>query len=178
MSPLQFDELYDEYKNSVHGLACYLTRNKSEAEDLFQDTWLRVAENLHKISNTKDFKAWVFTVAINLYRDELRKKKTRRLFFLQKIKALGNKDMISNDTLWSGESNMMSESNRKDTSRAISQALAKLPDRQRLVFVLKEIKGFRHREIGEILGIPVNTVKTLLFRAIKRLQRELRASMP
>ena len=137
MSQAEFDELYNEYKNSVYALACYSTRNKGEAEDLFQETWLRVVENLHKISRAKDFKAWVFTIAMNLYRDELRKKRVRRLFFLQKVKALGHQDLASDNTLWSRESKMMNESNRKDISRAISQAMNKLPDRQRLVFVLK-----------------------------------------
>ncbi|UCC41029.1 MAG: RNA polymerase sigma factor [Candidatus Aminicenantes bacterium] len=178
MNPEQFDDLYNEYKNSVYGLACYLTGNRSEAEDLFQETWLRVTENINKISNAKDIKAWIFTIAANLYRDELRKKKVRRMFFFQKAKTLSKQEIVSNDAQWGAESKKMNESNRKDMNRATSQAVAKLPNRQRLVFVLKEVKGYKHREIGEILKMPVGTVKTLLYRATKRLQRELRVSIP
>jgi len=178
MSPAEFDDLYKEYKSSVYGLACYLTRNKSEAEDLFQETWLRVTENLHKISRAKDIKAWIITIAVNLYRDELRKKRIRKMFSLKRSTDSSHNDEIFNDALWGQKSNTTNETNRVDLGRAISQAMSNLPDRQRLVFILKEIKGFKHWEIAEILGIPTGTVKTLQHRAIKRLQREFGVSTP
>jgi len=60
-----------------------------------------------------------------------------------------------------------------DMSMAITQAMANLPDRQRSVFVLKEIEGFKHAEVSEILGLPIGTTKSLMHRAVKRLQLEL-----
>jgi len=178
MNPAEFDDLYNEYKSSVYGLACYLTRNKSEAEDLFQETWLRVTENLHKISRAKDIKAWIITIAVNLYRDELRKKRIRKMFSLKRPADSGHNDEIFNEALWGQKSNTTNETNRADLRRTISLAISNLPDRQRLVFILKEIKGFKHREIAEILGIPTGTVKTLQYRAIKRLQREFGVITP
>lgn len=176
MNPAEFDELYNEYKGSVYGLACYLTRNKNEAEDLFQETWLRVTENIHKISRAKDVKAWIFTIAVNLYRDDLRKKRIRKMLSLRKATASIHNDEMFMSALCCQETNTANETDRVDIRRIISKAMTNLPDRQRLVFILKEIKGFKHREIGEILGIPVNTVKTLQYRAIKRLQREFGVS--
>jgi RNA polymerase sigma-70 factor (ECF subfamily) len=178
MTPAEFDELYNEYKGSVYGLACYLTRNKSEAEDLFQETWLRVAENIHKICRAKDIKAWIITVAVNLYRDELRKKRIRKMFSSKKSPDSSHNDEIFNKAFWGQKSNTTGETNRADLGRAISQAMSNLPDKQRLVFILKEIKGFKQREIAEILRIPTGTVKTLQHRAIKRLQREFGVSRP
>ena len=60
-----------------------------------------------------------------------------------------------------------------DASRAISQAMAKLPGKQRCVFVLKEIEGFKYSEISEMLKIPAGTAKTLMHRAVRRLRRDL-----
>lgn len=62
MDPMAFNDLYNKYRVSVYSLACYLTQNQREAEDLFQETWLRVVQNLHKTSNMRDLKAWIFTI--------------------------------------------------------------------------------------------------------------------
>lgn len=65
------------------------------------------------------------------------------------------------------------ESEKVDAGLAISCAMAKLPDKHRLIFVLKEIAGFKQEEIGEMLGMPVGMVKSLMYRAVKRLRRDL-----
>jgi RNA polymerase sigma-70 factor (ECF subfamily) len=62
--------------------------------------------------------------------------------------------------------------------RNINRAMAGLPEKQRRVFVLKEVEGFQQAEIARMLGIPVGTVKSLLHRAVKRLQRELTVLNP
>lgn len=89
-----------------------------------------------------------------------------------------NNEERPQETFWGGQSNTSGESVRVDMSMAISRALSDLPDRQRLVFVLKEIEGFKYTEISEILGLPVGTVKSLTYRAVKRLQRNLQAYDP
>ncbi len=65
------------------------------------------------------------------------------------------------------------ESHQTGMGTSIAQALARLPDRQRRVFVLKEIADFKQAEISDILGIPLGTVKSLMHRAVKRLRQEL-----
>ncbi len=170
--PSEFDALYHQYKSMVFGFAYNLTQNQGEAEDLFQETWLRVVQNLPKL-NLQDFKAWVFTVTANLHRDALRKKRVRRMFFFQKAAGSSNKPEMSfyapgNETAYARD-----ESGHRDTGRAISLAVARLPGRQRSVFVLREMEGFKYSEISEMLKIPLGTVKTLMHRAVKRLRRDL-----
>jgi RNA polymerase sigma-70 factor (ECF subfamily) len=167
-----FDTLYHQYKSLVFDFAWRLTQDRGEAEDLFQETWLRVVENLPKI-NVQNFKAWAFAVTANLYRDALRKKRIRRLFLWQKSTGFldeRKKSLLKNETSYSRD-----ESECVDAGRAIAQAVAKLPGKQRCVFVLKEIEGFKYSEIGEMLRIPLGTVKTLMHRAVKRLRQELSA---
>lgn len=174
MNPGDFDDLYGRYKSSIYSLACYLTRNQREAEDLFQETWLRVVQHLPDASiNAKQGKAWLMTITANLYRDWLRKKKVRRFFSSHKSEAVGHDDHALHTPFWGSDSNRTVESNRLEVRMAVSKALERLPTKQRIIFVLKEMEGFKYSEIGEVLSLPVGTVKSLMHRAVKGLRREL-----
>jgi len=168
-----FDNLYKKYQNAVFGFAYYLTQNRGDAEDLFQEAWLRIAKKLPDEVNMKSIKAWIFTVVANLHRDELRKKRIRRLFFLQKAMSLEKENTLLPALSGKPISVNSDEAYQADMGRDIAQAMAMLPDRQRRVFVLKEIAEFKQTEISDILGIPLGTVKSLMHRAVKRLRREL-----
>jgi len=173
-----FDDLYHKHGFPVFKFAFSLTKNQGEAEDLFQETWLRVVQNFHKISDKQTFKSWVFTITVNLFRDELRKKKTRRLFLFQKIKTSPHEYETSLRFPGKRQVDITNEPDYADTGRAITQAIDSLPGRQRLVFILKEVEGFKYSEIREILRLPIGTLKTLTFRAVRRLRRELSAYNP
>ena len=168
-----FDNLYKKYQNAVFGFAYYLTQNRGDAEDLFQEAWLRIAKKLPDEVNMQSIKAWIFTVVANLHRDELRKKRIRRLFFLQKAMSLEKENTMFPVLPDQPVSINPEEVNQTDMGRDIAQAMARLPDQQRRVFVLKEIAEFKQAEISDILGIPLGTVKSLMHRAVKRLRREL-----
>jgi RNA polymerase sigma-70 factor (ECF subfamily) len=170
---LAFDDLYHKYRAPVFNFAFSLMKNQGEAEDLFQETWLRVVQNFHKISDTQTFKSWIFTITVNLYRDELRKRKTRRLFLFQKIKTTPLEYETSLRFSGKKQLDITNYPDHADTGRAITRAIDSLPGRQRLVFILKEVEGFKYSEIHEILKLPIGTLKTLTFRAVRRLRREL-----
>lgn len=121
----------------------------------------------------QSIKAWIFTVVANLHRDELRKKRIRRLFFLQKAMSLEKENTMFPVLPDQPMSINPEEVNQTDMGRDIAQAMARLPDRQRRVFVLKELADFKQAEISDILGIPLGTVKSLMHRAVNRLRHEL-----
>lgn len=173
-----FDELYDKYKNAVFSFSCYLTQNPGEAEDLFQDAWLRVVKHLPEKVDMKSIKAWIFTIVTNLYRDELRRRRIRRLFLFQKSGTPDLEEAKFPAFASSSVSDPAEIANQAETRKEIARAIARLPERQRRVFVLKEIAGFQQAEISDILGIPIGTVKSLIHRAVKRLQRELSSYNP
>ena len=169
-----FDDLYQKYQTAVFSFTYYLTQNRGEAEDLFQETWLRIVKNIPQKVNKQSIKAWIFTIVANLYQDTLRKKRVRRLFFLQKSKSDDKEDVIAGTS----KTSQSEEVYQAEMGEDISMAIARLPDRQRRVFVLKEIAGFKQAEIGDILRIPVGTVKSLMYRAVRRLQHELSEYQP
>ena len=175
MSHRTFDDLYDQYRTAVYSFSYRLTQNRGEAEDLFQETWLRVAQNFPKVLDMQKVKAWLFTITANLHRDMLRKKRIRRLFLFQKRWKFDQDLTSCRDIPEDGSSDSANESEQVDISLAISRAMASLPDQQRLIFVLKEVDGFKQSEISEILGMPVGTVKSMMYRAVQRLRRDLAA---
>ena len=178
MSQPAFDELYDKYKDAVFNFACYLTQNPGEAEDLFQDAWLRVVKHLPEKVDMKSIKAWIFTIVTNLYRDELRRRRIRRLFLFQKSETPDLEEAKFPAFARAPVSDPTEIASQAETRKEIARAIARLPDRQRRVFVLKEIAGFQQAEIRDILRIPIGTVKSLMHRAVKRLQRELSSYNP
>jgi RNA polymerase sigma-70 factor (ECF subfamily) len=149
-----FDDLYEKYQNAVFGFAYYLTQNRGDAEDLFQEAWLRIAKKLPDEVNMKSIKAWIFTIVANLHRDELRKKRIRRLFFLQKAMSLEKENSAFPVVPEKPVSINSDEAYLTNMGRDIAQAVARLPDQQRRVFVLKEIADFKQAEISDILKIP------------------------
>jgi RNA polymerase sigma-70 factor (ECF subfamily) len=177
ISPPEFDALYNEYKAAVFGFALYLTKNRGEAEDLFQETWLRVVRKMPEKINKESLKAWMFTIVSNIHKDTLRKKRLKNLWF--KKVAHSSEDDVSLQGL-AGGSPMKTNKEMEISalSGEMTRAISLLPDRQRRVFILKEIAGFKQAEVGEILGLKLGTVKSLMHRAVRRLQNELSAYRP
>lgn len=171
-----FDELYERYHASVYNFSLYLTRDKNEADELFQDTWLRIARNIGKTLSMENPKPWIITITVNLYRDSLRKKKVRNLLSFHK--SLSTETEREIHRMLEDNCSGRDKSVLFDTAAAISRAVASLPSRQRQVFVLKEMDGFRLSEISEILEIPLGTVKSLMYRAVRRLRQDLSVFNP
>ena len=165
--------LYEKHKADVYRFARRLAGAPADAEDLVQEVWMRVVRHRVEISEERDMKAWLFTITANLHRDALRKARVRRLFLLAPRRDAGpESDVVASAPDGAPGPGALAE--QSEAGRALERALAGLPHRQRSVFVLKMIEGYKHEEIGGMLGVPVNTVKTLLFRAVQRLRRELR----
>lgn len=170
---LAFDQLFKRHQTSVYRFACYLTQNRGQAEDLFQDAWLRVVKYLPSANDVRDFRAWIFRITTNLHRDEIRKHRIRKPFWsLRTVSDDSNADHSK-----SRHQNIIpitiDNLENIELGPAITRAISGLPLKQRQVFILKEIEGFKHKEISDILNLPEGTVKSLLHRAIKLLQREL-----
>jgi RNA polymerase sigma-70 factor (ECF subfamily) len=174
----EFDYLYHEYRTAVFNFACYLTQNPGESEDLFQETWLRVVNHLPKKVEKSSAKAWIFKIAANLYKDDLRKKRIRRAFFFQKASRSSQNEDAHSFLFGSSFPSETKGANRVDMRRDIALAMKQLPEKQRGIFALREIEGLKYSEISEIYEIPVGTVKSLMFRAVRKLRGELSAYNP
>jgi RNA polymerase sigma-70 factor, ECF subfamily len=175
-SAADFDQIYDRCKDDVFRFACHLAGDRAEAEDLFQEVWLRVARHLTEMPGPAALRPWLLRIAVNLHRDALRKKRVRRLFFLSRAGERTSQASPCGEEVDLADPAAKAE--RATLHRRIDLAVSALPDRQQSVFVLREIEGLKQEEIAGILGIPVGTVKSLMHRAVRRLQKELADCRP
>ena len=102
----------------------------------------------------------------------------RRLFQVEKASTSNLGPSIFANERTEGKLTKSRETDQLEARKAITQALSRLPDKLRRVFILKEIEGFKYLEISDILGIPVGTVKSMMHRAINRLRQELAVFCP
>jgi RNA polymerase sigma-70 factor (ECF subfamily) len=164
--------LYNEHESELYQFALYLADGPDAAEELFQETWFRVVKHLGK-KPIGNFKQWLFTIAANLYKDDLRKRKIRRVV---------SDSETTEDRYGGGGAGIASPQapHSKPAAEgfalreALGKAMKKLTHQQRTTFVLVYVEGFKIREAGEILGKPEGTVKSTLYRAVEVLRGELK----
>jgi len=155
-----FEEIYRTNAPRLFGLACRLV-GRTDAEDLLQEIFLAAHRKLGLYKGESSLGTWLFRLATNLCLDYLR---SRGVKFAQMTDALDDER-----ELVSGRGNVLSAVDRIDLERA----LATLPDGCRAVFVLHDVEGFEHKEIGALLGIADGTSKSQLHKARMRLRAEL-----
>jgi RNA polymerase sigma-70 factor (ECF subfamily) len=167
-----FATLYNEYQADLYRFALYLADGPDAAAELFQETWFRVVKHLGQ-QRVTNFKQWLFTIATNLYRDELRKRKVRKVV----VGSETSEDRYGGTaagTVPPAIARTPPAADGFDLRDALKKAMRKLTHRQRTAFVLVYVQGFKIREAGEILGKPEGTVKSTLYRALETLRVELK----
>ncbi len=165
--------LYEQYQADLYRFACYLAGSTDLADDLFQDTWLKIVRYAG-VQRIDDFKKWAFTIMANLYRDELRKRKIRRLVMSILPIASDHHEVSQNEAAVVPRSAPTAEDFiARDQLMA---AMDGLSQRQRTVFVLTYLEGFKAREVSEMIGKAEGTVKSTLSQALTKMRAELKES--
>jgi RNA polymerase sigma-70 factor (ECF subfamily) len=160
-APGAFEDLYRAHAPRLFGLACRLV-GRSDAEDLLQDIFLAAHRKLGLYRGDSSLGTWLFRLATNLCVDHLR---SRRVKWARLTDALPEEPLAG--TAAAGR--VMGVVDRLDLERA----LADLPEGCRTVFVLHDVEGLEHREIGDLLGIADGTSKSQLHKARLRLREAL-----
>jgi len=168
--PEALGALVERYQHRLYRYLCRLVSDPAAAEDLFQQTWLRVAEQIHRYDEGRNFDAWLFRVAHNLAIDSLRRHRPESL----------------DEPLPSGESRVehlpadlpsaLDRVEENEWSARIAVAMRQLPAIYREVLALRFEEEMKLEEISESLGAPLSTVKTRLRRALETLRARLESS--
>jgi RNA polymerase sigma-70 factor, ECF subfamily len=146
-----FERLYDIHAPRMKSVAFQLLGSRADAEDAVQEAFLRVYKSISRFRGRARLSTWVYRIVINAAYDLMRRH--RRLIDVEIEESTRDED--------------------PSLRVALAQCLRMLSPRQRDVFVLFEVEGFTHAEIGEILDVPEGTSKTLLFRARQELRRRM-----
>jgi RNA polymerase sigma-70 factor (ECF subfamily) len=169
-----FDALVRQYEHQVLRLALHLTGSEQDAEDIYQEAFLKAFRYIGNFRFECSFYTWIYRIVTNLCLDQLRRKKTRREEHAIIVDHSGDEvDMLASVSDNRSFSNPAKELDRKLLAERIHAALVKLTPRERMVFELKHYQGLRLRTIGEMLNTTEETAKNTLFRATKKLRSQL-----
>ncbi|GJM79301.1 MAG: RNA polymerase sigma factor SigW [Paenibacillus sp.] len=169
-----FAELVDLYKDKLYHLAYRMLSNRHEAEDIVQETFLRVHKNWIRYDDKQKFSTWIYRIATNLCIDRLRKRKPS--YYLDA--EMNDQEGMDGYTLIPGdERTPESEYLLSETQQTIHQAIDGLPAKYKSVIVLRYLQEMSLQEISEVLDMPVTTVKTRVHRGREFLRKKLEHKM-
>ncbi|MGO0058790.1 RNA polymerase sigma factor SigW [Brevibacillus fluminis] len=166
-----FVELIEIYKDKIFQLAYRMVGNRQEAEDIAQETFLRVYANLHTYDDSYKFSTWIYRIATNLCIDRGRKK---RPDFSIDEEAEGTEGLDWHSRLSSKEQTPEEQVVTQELQETVQDALSKLAPKYRSVMVLRYIEDLSLQEISEVLKLPITTIKTRIHRGREALRSKLR----
>jgi RNA polymerase sigma-70 factor, ECF subfamily len=159
--------LIEIHAPAVYGLLFHLCRDRALAEDLSQETFLRALQSLGKYEFRAPFRAWLFRIAVNLYRDQRRRSTVRKIV---------DQDVADEESLHlqSREAGPDLQIEQNERISQVYQALARLPEDLRMVVMMRDLQELSYSEISAALGWRLGTVKSRLFRARQELAELIR----
>jgi RNA polymerase sigma-70 factor, ECF subfamily len=165
-----FGQLVRAYDKSVLRLAMNLLRSTEDAQDVYQEAFLRVYRNLNSFRFDCSFHTWLYRIVTNLCLDHMRKRKVRREESSQVEGLDGPVDRMDTFQESRADSDPQRSMFSGELRRGIKKALSELTARERMVFELRHYQGMKLRDIGETLGTTEEAAKNCLFRATQKMR--------
>jgi RNA polymerase sigma-70 factor (ECF subfamily) len=173
-----FEELVNRYSSKAFSLASRLTRNQEDAEEVLQDVFVTVYRKIDGFEGKSSFSSWLYRITVNSALMKLRRRKRDQTTSIEEvIPQLQNSPHLRTSEQAEGDAATL----RAQLNAALEDAIRKLPDDYRPVFILRDIDGLTSREVSKILQLTVPAVKSRLHRSrlmlrrrLSRLYRELR----
>lgn len=165
MADAEFQRQALQHLDALHNFAIYLTRKPAEAEDLVQETYLRAFRFSHRFQPGTHLRAWLFQILRNT--------------FLTFYRVNERELPLADDGVPDWDAPMFHEAPAGDAGTLeahtdLERAMASLPEEFRTVLLLAEVEGMPLEEVARVMGCPVGTVKSRIFRAKERLRALLR----
>ena len=159
-----FSQLVDRYRDRLMNVIGRMLSSREEAEDIVQETFLRVYQHRESFDFEHCFSTWLYTIALNLARNELRKRKKYKFF---DIFDLQNKELET----------AVDPKIPSNLGPVLQNAIDSLPDKYKTAFLLRDIEEMPYDEIARILSVPLGTVKSRVNRARSILRVKLKPRM-
>ena len=163
---MEFWSIYDQYYAKVRKFILALVKDEWVADDLIQETFLKIQNNLENLKDPSKISSWIFRIAYNLCQDHFRQKKRSR-----KEERIDQEEMEEfKEALIQAGPDIQKELEQRQMGECVQNQINLLPESLRTVLVLSDIMEFSHREIADISGTTAQNVKVRLHRARKRLK--------
>jgi RNA polymerase sigma-70 factor (ECF subfamily) len=164
-----FNQLVARWERPIHALAYRTLGRDEDARDVVQEAFLRAYRGLRGFKGEAKFSSWLYRITLNLCRDWVRRE--RRAALVQPPEGTDAVDLA--DERAAPTESVEELVARREMSKAVSRAMAELPEEQRNAILLKEYHGLTFQEIADMLGCPLSTVKTRLYQGLSVLRRRL-----
>lgn len=169
MKEIQLEQCIHEYGKDIYALCSRLTRSTQEAEDLYQDTFLKVVELGDKIDYEQNPKSYMVSIALRIWKNRKRKYAWRkRIAGMEQL----TEEAVSSETVGQGDS-AEEEFLQKELKEQVIEAVSGLEDRYRIPVYLYYTLQLPVEQIGKIMKLPQGTIKSRLYKARKLLKQKL-----
>ena len=169
-----YKELIGRYQRPVFSLIYRLVRDREKAEDLAQETFIKVLNALDRYDPTFKFSSWIFKIAHNTSLDHLRKKELVTLSLEGSPHAESQSEIeASTVQALSTEETPEDYAASRELGATLEKAIGRLRPEYRTAIVMCHVEGRPYEEIAEVMGVPLGTVKTYIHRARNELKKEL-----
>ena len=164
-----FNEIVFRYKNKVVNFLYRYTGDRDEAEDLAQDTFIKVFRSKHLYKEIAKFSTWFYTIAVNTAKTNAKKKSRMSTISVSDFDPENDKDFDLKDSSISPEDS----ANASIENYYIQQAINSLDEEFRKIIILRDIEDLEYDEIAKITGLPMGTVKSRINRGREKLKKLL-----
>lgn len=168
--------LVDRYRDQVIKTAFYFLGDMADAEDLSQEIFIEIIQSINDFRQTSTLKTWIYRITVNKALNMVKQRKRRGIFF--RIGSLFHGDNPSNTQDFAEPVIQTDAVEKQETRAMIQKAIDKLPENQRIAFVLSRFDDQPYKEIAGIMNISLPAVESLIFRARQNLQKQLVRSFP
>ncbi len=162
-----FHNLVERYKSSIYTFSLYLTRNVQNAEDIVQETFIRLYKSLNHIEPKAQFKTFIFGIARNLALNQIRNEQRKNNF----LSRLFNKINSNHKEQINHKPEMWIPDEKQEFTLIVQQCMLELSAEHREILILRETQGLDYESIAKILGCRVGTVRSRLARARAQLRK-------
>ena len=163
-----FNQLVLRWERPIYALAYRVIGREEDARDVAQETFLSAFRALKGFKGQAKFSSWLYRITLNLCRDWIRREK--RTPIAQAPEGIDLVELAGEETPSESIEELVG---RRQLGRAVSKAMALLPEEQRTAIILKEYHGLTFQEIAELLDCPLSTVKTRLYQGLSVVRKQL-----
>ena len=168
-----YDKLAKIYQKKIYGLSFNLTRNQMDAQDVTQEVLLTLFRKINMFQGKSAFSSWVYRISINASYMKLRSKKKEPNVSIDELMPTFNGAGFQQEKIQDWSENTESLIFTKETRDVINKAVNLLPEKEKVVFLLRDVEGLSSEKTGEILDLTVSAVKSRLHRARLFLRKKL-----